>query len=338
MRVAVLGAGRIGHVHASHLVTDRRVTELLIADTDETRALALAGTSGEIASAVSVDAAFDARPDAVIIGAPTPVHGTLLRRCVELGIPTLCEKPLAKTLEETVQLVRVVEDANALVQVGLMRRFEPGNVRLRTMLERGELGTVLCIRAASHDREPPDRGYVGGSGGLFRDQMIHDFDAIRWVTQQEVRSVYAAARIRTLTFLEEFGDFDTAAVTLELEDGVLAVVVASREDGRGEDYRIEVIGTQDSVATGTNEHTPLLNLDATPDTLANTPYDGPTARFGAAYSAQTVHFISVAEGSAANRCSPRDALASVLVSIAAETSTTTGVAELVPAVADVLAR
>ena len=253
------------------------------------------------------------------------------------GIPTLCEKPLAKELEETVELVRLVESSNATVQVGLMRRFEPGNVRLREMLERGGLGTVLCIRAASHDRDGPSEKYAASSGGMFRDQLIHDFDAIRWVTQREVQAVYAAATVRNLHYLERFDDVDTAAVILKMDDDVLVTVVASREDGRGEDYRIEVIGTDDSVATGTNEHTPLLYLDATSETFTSTPYDGPTARFDAAYEAQTRHFLSVAAGEAPNRCTPREALMSVLVSLAAERSTVTDTMELVPDVEDVLA-
>jgi myo-inositol 2-dehydrogenase/D-chiro-inositol 1-dehydrogenase len=337
MRIAVLGAGRIGHVHCSQLAPQERVSELIVADTDPTRATKLAADIGAVAAATDVDGAFAAEPDAFIIAAPTPVHGVLLERCVAAGKPTLCEKPLAKTLDETVALVNLVEDAGAVVQVGLMRRFEPGNVRLRELLEEGALGTVMCIRAASHDKDEPGEAYAASSGGLFRDQLIHDFDAIRWVTGHEVRSVYAAGAIRNLGYLEQFGDVDTAVVTLEMADGVLVAIAGSRQDGRGEDYRIEVIGTVDSVATGTNEHTPLLPLDATPDTPVNTPYDGPTARFGDAYRAQAEHFVAMAAGEVPPRCTPRDALASVLVSIAAEASLASGVAEAVPDVADVLA-
>ena len=316
---------------------DQRVNALIVADTDLRRAAELASASGANAVATDVDGAFTAEPDAFIIAAPTPVHGVLLERCVAAGKPTLCEKPLAKTLNETVKLVKFVEAANAVVQVGLMRRFEPGNERLRQLLEDGALGTVMCIRAASHDKDEPGEAYAATSGGLFRDQLIHDFDAIRWVTQQEVRSVYASGTIRSLGYLKQFGDVDTAVVTLEMADGVLVALAGSRQDGRGEDYRIEVIGTVDSVATGTNEHTPLLPLDATPDTPPNTPYDGPKARFRDAYRAQAEHFVSMAAGEVPPRCTPRDALASVLVSIAAEASLESGVAEVVPDVADALA-
>ena len=97
-----------------------------------------------------------------------------------------------------------------------MLRFEPGNERLRESLEQGALGTVMCIRAASHDKDEPGEAYAAVLGGLFRDQLIHDFDAIRWATGQEVRSVYTAGAIRSLEYLRQFGDADTAVVTLEL--------------------------------------------------------------------------------------------------------------------------
>jgi len=336
MRAAVLGAGRIGRVHSQQLASEPRVDSLVIADTDPLRAQALADELGPVARAATVDELFASRPDAIVIGAPTPVHGVLLERCVALGIPTLCEKPLAKTLEETIEMVNLVENGNAVVQVGLMRRFEPGNIRLRSMIEEEALGTVLFIRAASHDMEAPGREYAASSGGIFRDQLIHDFDAIRWVTQQEVRRIHATGSIRTLTYLEEFGDSEVAAVVLEMSDGVLAVVGATRQDGRGEDYRIEVVGTKDSAATGTNEHTPLLPLDATAHTLISKPYDGPTMRFSAAYAAQTAHFLSVAAGEDESRCSARAALASVLVSLAAERSALSGEFELVQSPSDVL--
>ena len=170
----------------------------------------------------------------------------------------------------------------------------------------------MCIRAASHDKDEPGEAYAAASGGIFRDQMIHDFDAIRWVTRQEVRSVYAMGAIRALPYLRQFGDVDAAVVVLEMMDGTPATIAASRCDGRGEDYRIEVIGTADSVATGTNERTPLRLLDPTSETREGLPYDGPQARFGDAYAAQTAHFLAVAAGEAESRCTPRDALASVL--------------------------
>ena len=118
MKVMLLGAGRIGQVHAAQLARDDRVERIFVVDTDARTAAALAGDHA-IAVTATVDGAFAAEPDAAIIAAPTPVHGVLLERCVEAGVPTLCEKPLAKTLTETISMVRSVEAAKAVVQVGL---------------------------------------------------------------------------------------------------------------------------------------------------------------------------------------------------------------------------
>ena len=180
------------------------------------------------------------------------------------------------------------------------------------------------LRVASHDHEPPSEEYAARSGGIFRDQLIHDFDMVRWVSGSEVDWVYTAGVIHTLDFLASLGDVDTCVLTLSLAGGELVAMTGSREDGRGEDVRIEAIGSADSASAGFNARTPLLLLDPLGVSAGHEPYGGAFDRFAAAYAAEIAHFLDLARGEADNPCPPREALATLLVAVAAERSLASG--------------
>jgi myo-inositol 2-dehydrogenase/D-chiro-inositol 1-dehydrogenase len=322
VRVVLCGAGHIGAVHAANLAAHSGVDELVVADLDTVRAAELAARTG--ARPAMPDEAFMFGPDAVVIAAATPAHAGLVRRAVAAGIPCFCEKPLSGDLDESVALVREVEAAGGVVQVGFMRRFDAGIRALRGMVERGELGRVLTLHVASHDHKPPPEAYVAVSGGMFRDQLIHDFDMVRWITASEVATVYATGVVRTIDYADRYGDVDTCALVLTMAGGELALLAGSREDGRGEDVRIEAIGSKDSAAAGLNARTPLRLLDPIGVETGHPPYSGFIERFADAYATEMEHFISVAAGEAANPCEPRDALNTFLVAAAAERSRAAG--------------
>ena len=322
MRVVLCGAGHIGAVHAANLAASDRVTELVVADLDAGRARELAAATG--ARAATPDQAFALGPAAVVIAAPTPAHAGLVRRSIAAGIPCFCEKPLSGDVDQTVELVREVEAAGADVQVGFMRRFDAGIRALRGMIERGELGRVHTLHVASHDHEPPDEAYVAVSGGMFRDQLIHDFDMIRWVTASEVESVYATGAVRTIAFAERYGDVDTCALVLTMAGGELVLLAGTREDGRGEDVRIEAIGSKDSASAGLNARTPLRLLDPIGVETGHAPYMDAIDRFADAYALEMEHFLGIAAGQSTPTCPPRDALNTMLVAVAAERSRAAG--------------
>ena len=322
MRIALCGAGHIGAVHAANLAAHPRVDELVIADLDATRAGGLAARTG--ARPATPDGAFALGIDAVVIAAATPAHAGLVRRAVAAGLPCFCEKPLSGDLDETVALVREVEAAGAVVQVGFMRRFDAGIRALRGMIERGELGRVHTMHIATHDHEPPTEAYVAVSGGMFRDQLIHDFDMLRWVTGSEVATVYATGAVRAIDYAERYGDVDTCALVLTMTGGELALIAGTREDGRGEDVRIEAIGSKDSAAAGLNARTPLRLLDPVGVESGHPPYADFIERFADAYAAEMDHFLGIANGDREPTCPPRDALNTLLVALAAERSREAG--------------
>jgi myo-inositol 2-dehydrogenase/D-chiro-inositol 1-dehydrogenase len=334
MRVLLFGAGQAGSLHAGNLVRAAAASEVLIADVDAARAEALAARVG--ARPAPLDDPFSAGPDAVVVAAATPAHAGLVRACIEHGAPCFCEKPLSARVDETVALVREVEASGLPVQVGFMRRFDPALRELRELIVGGGLGRVHTLHVASHDHEPPPEEYVARSGGMFRDQLIHDFDMVRWVTGAEVRSVYAAGAVRAIGFAERYGDVDTCALVLELASGAFVLVAGTREDGRGEDVRIEAIGSQESAAAGLNARTPLRLLDPIGVAEGHAPYASAFDRFADGYRAEIEHFLEVAAGRAQSACTPRDALSTLLVAEAAERSRAAGAPVPVRQAADLL--
>ena len=231
MKIALLGAGRIGQLHARLLSATPGVDTLVIADADVDRAASVATAVGGTA-APSTEAALDVA-DAVVIAAATNAHAGLIRAAIGRGLPTFCEKPLADDLPETLSVAAAIAKVGATFQLGFQRRFDPAYREARRLVESGELGTIYAIRLAGHDPEPPHEAYIPASGGLFRDFSIHDFDVIRWLTGSEVVSVYADGGVLGFPVFAKYGDVDTAVATLRLASGTLAVLTVARHDPLG---------------------------------------------------------------------------------------------------------
>lgn len=318
MRIALLGAGRIGQLHGQLVAAQPGVDEVIVNDVDPDRARQTAdAVGGRVAP--TVEAAL-AAADAVLIAASTNVHATLTSQAIDAGLPVFVEKPLAFDLPETTALVEKAEATGAIVQVGFQRRFDPAYVETRRLVETGALGTVYLVRLIAHDHEPPPDAYIPVSGGLFRDSSIHDFDALRWVTGQEVVEVYAAGSVRGFPVFAKHDDVDTGAVILTLADGTLGVLGQTRHDPRGYDVRMEVIGSKDAVAIGLDQGTPIRSLEKGAPILAGPAWTSFLTRFEEAYRAELLTFLRVARGEIASPCTPRDALEAMRISVTATTS------------------
>ncbi len=318
MKIALLGAGRIGHLHGQLVAAQPEVEHVVVYDADAARAHATAAAvAGQVAR--TVEEALDG-VDAVLIAASTDAHAALLSMAIERHLPVFCEKPLAFDLDETEALVEEIERTGSVVQVGFQRRFDPAYVEARRLVASGELGTVYLVRLIAHDYEPPPDSYIPVSGGLFRDSSIHDFDALRWVTGQEVDELYAAGAVRGFPVFARYDDVDTGAVILQLRDGTLAVLGQTRHDPRGYDIRMEIVGSRDVVAVGLGPRTPLRSLEADAPPMAAPPWTTFLTRFEAAYRAELLAFLRVAQGEAPSPCMARDALEAMRISVAATRS------------------
>jgi myo-inositol 2-dehydrogenase/D-chiro-inositol 1-dehydrogenase len=318
LTVAIIGVGRMGRLHARLLAQQEQVAELLVAD-------AMPGRANEAATelrATPVDAVDDAiqRADAIVIVTNTETHADLVRKGIARGIPVFCEKPLAATLEETRELVRLVDSSGIQLQVGFMRRFDPAYRAARELVESGALGTIYQMRMTAHDHEPPPEEYIPTSGGWFRDSAIHDFDAIRWMTGSEVEEVYAVGGVRGYPFFAKYDDVDTAVATLRMVDGTVGVLAGGRHNPRGYDIRMEVLGSRDNVVMGLGPHAPVRSLE--PGASPPEPPEWPSflQRFEEAYRNELLEFLHVALGENESPCTARDGLEAMRVSVAATQS------------------
>jgi myo-inositol 2-dehydrogenase / D-chiro-inositol 1-dehydrogenase len=287
VRIGLVGVGRIGALHAETLVGLAAVDQLVIADPDSRRAEQVAEPLG----AELADDALAAGVDALVIATPTGTHPELIRRGVEAGVPVFCEKPVAPDTAGTRAVIETANSTGVPVQIGFQRRFDPGYLAARAAAASGRLGWLHTVRSNTFDPAPPPAGYIEGSGGIFRDCAVHDFDSIRWATGREVVSVYATGSNQGAGFFAAAGDVDTAAAMLTLDDGAIALVSCTRYNGAGYDARLELLGAKDTA-------------------VANTPgsYAQFLDRFKDAYVAELATFIDVATGKTPSPCTPDDAL------------------------------
>lgn len=317
MRLGLVGLGRIGAFHARTLADLECVDSLVVTDAVPAVTAAVAAQVG--AEAVeSPERLFTAGLDGVLIAAATDAHPSLVLAAVAAGLPVFCEKPLARNIDDAVAVARRV--SGAPVQVGYPRRFDAAFRAARAAVVSGELGALHTVRSTTLDPAPPPPAYIAGSGGIFRDCAVHDFDTVRWVTGREVVEVYATGANRGEAFFAEAGDVASAATLLTLDDGTLAVVSNSRYNARGYDVRLEVHGSLDSVAAGLDDGLPLRSTEPGARFPAGPPHRFFMDRFAAAFRAELAAFVELVAGTRPSPCTVDDALAVAFVAEAAATS------------------
>ena len=152
--------------------------------------------------------------DGVVVAAATPAHAELTLAAVERGIPTFCEKPIAATAAESARVADIIARSGVPVQVGYQRRFDAAFAAAKRAVDDGSLGLLHTVRSTTMDPAPPPMEYIAGSGGIFRDCAVHDFDVLRWITGQQAVEVYATGSVQGDPQFAEFGDVDTAAVVV----------------------------------------------------------------------------------------------------------------------------
>ena len=318
MRVALLGAGRIGRLHARLLRDTPGIDEVVIADVDPARAAEVAAETG-ITAATSIADTIKTS-DATVIAAATSAHPELIRASLAAGKPTFCEKPLAPDLDGTIAIAADIDRSGIPFQLGFQRRFDAGYAEARRLVETGALGTLYAVRLAGHDPAPPHEAYIEQSGGLFRDFSIHDFDILRWLSGQEVEEVYADGGVLGFPVFAKYGDVDTAVATLRLSGGTLTAMTVARHDPLGYDIRAELFGSADSVSVGLGPHTPMRSVEPGVPPPAGPAWKDFLVRFESAYAAEFNAFVALARGEVPSPCTAQDGVAALRVAEAADRS------------------
>lgn len=260
IRFAVIGAGRIGQVHARAVASHPAAELALVCDpfADNAKTLAAAYSVPYVLDVAEV---WGSDVDAVIIGSPTPLHVEHILAAVKAGKRVLCEKPVALDIDEA-RACRDELDAEAdRVMIGFNRRFDPTFADIHARVQAGEIGELQQFTVISRDSSAPPAGYVGGSGGIFRDMSIHDFDMVRHFLGDIVE--VSAFGSNTIQAIKDEGDFDQAVVTLRAADGRVATVVNSRTCVYGYDQRMEAFGSEGALSADNLTTTQVRKSTAT---------------------------------------------------------------------------
>ncbi len=319
MRIGLIGVGRIGQFHATTIAALPEIDSVLLADLDAARAAAVAHELG-VESVSAVSDLVRAGIDGVVITSATGSHAPLIRTFVEAGIPTFCEKPIALDLATNRDVVALTEAASTPVQLGFQRRFDVGYNRAKQALQAGDIGWLHHVRATTGDQAPPPAEFIATSGGFFRDCTVHDADIIRYVTGREFVDVTARGSNKGAPFFAEAGDCDSVAALATLDDGTLVTITGTRYNGGGHDVRMELCGSEGSLAVGLDDNTALVSTEPDVTFPAGKRHWSFMDRFRAAYVAELTAFCEVAAGKRATPCSARDALEAFRVAEACDLS------------------
>jgi len=249
VKVGIVGAGRIGRLHAENLVRRIPGAEVVaLADVMEEAARRLATELGIPHAFGEPSPIFEAPSiDAVLICSSTDTHAQFIKQAAQAGKHVFCEKPVALDLEEIDRALAAVERAGVILQVGFNRRFDPSFSAAKEAVAAGKIGRPHLLKITSRDPTPPPIEYIKVSGGIFLDMTIHDFDMARFLMGEEVVEVYAAGAVLVDERIGEAGDIDTAVVTLRFASGALGVIDNSRRAVYGYDQRVEVFGERGMV-------------------------------------------------------------------------------------------
>lgn len=316
-RIGLLGVGRIGIMHARILAP--KVESLVVADVVPERARQAADELG--ARVRSVEDFFDSDDlDGVVLATPTDAHAHHIEAAVRLSVPIFCEKPVALDIASTERANAAAKSAGVPVHIGFQRRFDAAYAAARERLAEGKIGELRRVHMHTLDQAPAAREFLAASGGIFTDCLIHDFDALRWVTGREVEEVFAFGTDLGLPDFADFSDVCETVLALRLTGGALATAHSSRFNGAGYDVRMEVHGTEGTDVVGMDERLPVRSLEPGVAYPSGEPWVDFIARFADCYERELEAFLDVVAGKGEVPSTIDDAVASLRVAEACAAS------------------
>jgi myo-inositol 2-dehydrogenase/D-chiro-inositol 1-dehydrogenase len=254
LKIGLIGAGRIGQLHAEHLTSRIPVADLImVADAFDDAARQCAERYAIPYAGQDYRAVLDrADIQAVVICSPTDTHAQIIEEAAQAGKHIFCEKPIALDLTSIDRALDAVERAGVKLQIGFNRRFDANYRRVRQAVEQGEIGQPHLLQIISRDPTPPPIAYIRASGGIFLDMTIHDFDMARFLIGSEVEEVFVMAGVMIDPAIGAAGDVDTAVVMLRFANGAIGTISNSRRAAYGYDQRVELLGSAGAICTENN--------------------------------------------------------------------------------------
>jgi myo-inositol 2-dehydrogenase/D-chiro-inositol 1-dehydrogenase len=321
LKIALLGAGRIGQVHASTLAYRVPSAQLVaVADVYEPAAQACAAKYRiPTASTDPLALINDPNVDAVLVCTSTDTHVTLIEAAARAGKSVFCEKPVAMTLPEVDRALEAVAKAGVQLQIGFNRRFDANYARVRQAIVGGEIGEPHLLHIISRDPAPPPIAYIKVSGGIFVDMAIHDFDMARFLTGSEVDEVYVQADVRVDPAIGEAGDVDTAVTMLRFKNGVIGTIDNSRKAVYGYDQRVEVFGSGGAINSNNNYPNSAVLSSATA-IQRDLPLNFFMERYTESYANEIAQFVDAIKNKTAVPVNGHDGKMAFVIALAAKQS------------------
>lgn len=315
VRFALLGAGRIGKVHAKAVSSNPDARLVAVADAVPAAAQAIADAYGcAVRSIEEIEVAKDV--DAVVICTPTDTHADLIERFCRAGKAVFCEKPIDLSLARVKACLAVVKETKGTLMVGFNRRFDPHFAAVRRAIDDGAIGTVEMVTITSRDPGAPPAEYIKRSGGIFRDMTIHDFDMARFLLGEEPVTVMATASVLVDKAIGKLGDHDSVSVILATKSGRQCVISNSRRATYGYDQRIEVHGSK-GLVSAENQRPVSIEIAGVGGYTRPPLHDFFMTRYTDAYAAEIARFIAALASRKKPRPSGEDGLAALVLAEAA---------------------
>ncbi len=322
IKLGIIGAGRIGKVHAESITYNIKNAEVLsIADpfmSDETAAWAR-GLGIRNVSKDYHDILNNPEIDAVLICSSTNTHADIAIEAIKAKKHVFCEKPISQDLAKIKEVMEVLKGTGLKFQVGFNRRFDHNFEAVREAVKAGKIGDVHVVKITSRDPDAPSLDYVKVSGGIFLDMTIHDFDMVRYLSGSDVEEIYANGACLVNPAIKECGDIDTAIITMKLKNGALAVIDNSRKAAYGYDQRAEVFGSKGQVAV-TNDAPSTAVISTETGVTGEKPLYFFLERYMASFSKEVSMFCAACEGKGDVPVDINDGLQPVLIAKAAKKS------------------
>jgi myo-inositol 2-dehydrogenase/D-chiro-inositol 1-dehydrogenase len=261
--------------------------------------------------------------DAVFICSITDTHVPLIIEAAQAGKHIFCEKPVSMDIAQTQKAVDTVRECGVKLQIGFNRRFDHNFKRIQAGVKAGEIGNPHLIKITSRDPNPPPEAYIKGSGGIFMDMAIHDFDMARFICGSDVEEVYARGTVLVDPVFGKYDDVDTAVITLTFANGALGVIDNSRQAVYGYDQRVEIFGSKGSMAAN-NDFPNTVEISTAAGVYRDKPLHFFLERYNAAYIEETQLFIQAIKGDIEVPVDGNDGLQAELIALAAKLSSKLG--------------
>lgn len=320
--IALLGAGRIGQVHAANIAAHPSSRLSIVVDPQEGIARQLAEAYGASVRSLE-DALSSSDIDAIVIASATSTHADLIERGIRAGKAVFCEKPVDLSISRVNATLEAIKGQENRLFVAFNRRFDPAVAELKRRLDAGVIGDLELVTVVSKDPGALPIDYIKVSGGMFRDMTIHDFDMARFILGEEPVRVTALASTLTDPAIKAEGDIDTASVTLQTASGKIAVITNSRRASFGYDQRVEAHG---SLGTLRTENVPktMLVQEREDGVTREKPLFFFLERYAESYAEEWKEFVRVLKGEVAPAPSGEDGRKALLLAEAAYQSLETG--------------